>query len=168
MTNGQSTFIYNREEAVRYAEKWWNAYNPVFPRFLVDCTNFVSQCLLAGGFVMHGYPERERGWWYRNEEWSFSWSLAHSMRWYLGGLVLSGVVEEVQTPMELYPGDIICYDFEGNNRWDHTTIVVKKDSNQMPLVNAHTDNSRQRYWAYRDSAAWTEQTRYLFFHMNQE
>lgn len=57
--------MYDREAAVRYANEWWNGRNPAFPVFDVDCTNFISQCLLAGGAPMHGYPNRERGWWLR-------------------------------------------------------------------------------------------------------
>lgn len=155
--------VYDREAAVLYANKWWNDYNPEFPRFLVDCTNYVSQCLLAGGFPIKGYPVRVQGWWYRRNNWSFSWSVAHSLRWYLGTLAEGREVFEVKAALELYPGDIICYDFEGNNRWDHTTIVVAKDEDNMPLVNAHTDNSWHRYWAYKDSAAWTPRTQYKFF-----
>lgn len=155
--------VYDWEKAVHYAEKWWNDYNPAYPRFLVDCTNYISQCLLAGGLTMNGYPVREQGWWYRNNNWSFSWSVAHSLRWYLGNLAVQQNVLEVKTALELYPGDIICYDFEGNNRWNHTAIVVAKDQENLPLVNAHTDNSRHRYWAYEDSAAWSSQTQYKFF-----
>ena len=31
--------------------------------FTVDCTNFVSQALRAGGAPMSGYPNRNKGWW---------------------------------------------------------------------------------------------------------
>ncbi|MGQ0440385.1 amidase domain-containing protein, partial [Bacillus sp. B-TM1] len=40
------------------------------------------------------------------------------------------------------------YDFEDDGRWNHTTIVVAKDADGMPLVNAHSANSRRRYWNY--------------------
>ena len=46
-----------------HANTWWNSYNPAYPRFDVDCTNYISQCLRAGGAPMWGYPNRERGWW---------------------------------------------------------------------------------------------------------
>ena len=56
--------LYDRLAAVRYADKWWNSYNPAYPKFEVDdCTNYVSQCLRAGGAPMWGYPNREKGWW---------------------------------------------------------------------------------------------------------
>lgn len=88
------------------------------------------------------------------------------MRWYLSGSTsgLKGTVME--SARDLIPGDIICYDFEGDGNWNHNTIVVAKDANGMPLVNAHTDNSRNRYWSYEDSTAWTPDIQYKFFRID--
>lgn len=157
---------YNRLAAVQYAERWWNDFNPKYPNFHNDdCTNYISQCLFAGGAKMWGQPNRSRGWWYNGKSWSYSWSVAHSFRWYLSGVHQGLKTQEVATPQELVPGDIICYDFQGNGKFDHNTIVVNKDAEGMPLVNAHTNNSRNRYWAYQDSAAWTPNCEYRFFHI---
>lgn len=160
-------FTYDRLAAVKYAEHWWNSYNPDFETFTVDCTNYVSQCLLAGGAPMRGAPARDQGWWYQHGNWSFSWAVAHSMRWYLSGSTEGLQGKAVETAAELHPGDIICYDFQGDGRWDHNTIVVAKDADGMPLVNAHTDNSRNRYWSYEDSTAWTPNMKYKFFRINE-
>ncbi|MBU8908935.1 amidase domain-containing protein [Desertibacillus haloalkaliphilus] len=158
-------FSYNRLEAVRYAERWWNDYNPIYRRFENNCTNFVSQCLRAGGAPMSGASNRSKGWWYREENWSYSWSVAHAMRWYLSGAESGLRGQEMSSAKELSPGDVICYDFDGDGRWQHTTIVVAKDADGMPLVNAQTTNSRMRYWTYEDSTAWTEHINYRFFHI---
>lgn len=154
---------YDRLAAVKYAEHWWNSYNPAYQTFDVDCTNYVSQCLRAGGAPMYGSPNRSNGWWYTGNNWSFSWAVAHSLRWYLSGSTAGLLGKEVESAMDLYPGDVICYDFSGDGRWDHTTIVTAKDAAGMPLVNAHTNNSRHRYWSYEDSAAWTPHIQYKFF-----
>lgn len=164
----KQNFVYDRRAAVRYAERWWNSYNPAYRRFTVDCTNYISQCLYAGGAPMWGSPNRETGWWYTSENWSFSWAVAHSMRWYLSGAEQGLKGREVESPEELTYGDVICYDFDGDGRWDHTTIVTGKDQYGMPLVNAHTDNSRHRYWSYEDSLAWTENIEYKFFQIDDE
>lgn len=156
-------FSYDRLAAVKYAEHWWNSYNPAYQKFDVDCTNYISQCLRAGGAPMHGMPMRDKGWWYQTNNWSYSWAVAHSLRWYLSGSSEGLQGKEVESATDLYPGDVICYDFQGDGRWDHNTIVVTKDANGMPLVNAHTDNSRHRYWSYEDSTAWTPQIQYKFF-----
>ncbi|GLB58641.1 amidase domain-containing protein [Cytobacillus sp. NCCP-133] len=161
-------YKYDRMKAVQYAEKWWNSYNPAYKKFEVDCTNYISQCLHVGGGPMRGYPNRGKGWWMRNENWSYSWSVANSMRWYLPGSNAGLRAKEVSNPDQLLLGDVICYDFQGDGRFDHTTIVTGKDAAGMPLVNAHTYNSRMRYWAYEDSTAYTPAIKYKFFSISDD
>ncbi|WP_079507716.1 amidase domain-containing protein [Mesobacillus jeotgali] len=156
-------FRYDRLKAVQYAERWWNDYNPSFKKFEVDCTNYISQCLHAGGAPMRGYPNRSNGWWMQSNNWSFSWSVANAMRWHIPGSKLGLRGREVTIPEKLKLGDVICYDFEGDGRFDHTTIVTGHDADGMPLVNAHTYNCRMRYWAYKDSTAYTPNIKYKFF-----
>jgi len=157
---------YDRQKAVEYAHRYWNGHNHKFKHFDVDCTNYVSQCLWAGGAPMTYRQSKSEGWWYQftsSPQWSYSWAVAHALRWYLGTSKAGLRAEEVSEASQLMPGDVICYDFEGDGRFNHTTIVVGKDGNNEPLVNAHTSNSRNRYWAYRDSTAWTPEIRYKFF-----
>lgn len=113
---------------------------------------------------------RDSGWWYEGyaggtERWSFSWAVAHSLQLYL----LSGSHPKRGTEKadarELSIGDIISYDWDGDGRWQHTTIVTGHDRDGWPLVNAHTNNSKRRFWDYRDSYAWSERTRYTFIHI---
>ncbi|MFC4559091.1 amidase domain-containing protein [Virgibacillus kekensis] len=163
----ETRFSYNRHAAVQYAERWWNSYNPAYRKFDVDCTNFISQCLYAGGAPMRGAPNRGEGWWYQGDNWSYSWAVAHSLRWYLSGSQAGLKGKEVESASNLLLGDVICYDFQGDGRWDHNTIVVAMDAYGMPLVNAHTDNSRHRYWSYEDSTAWTPEIQYKFFRIGE-
>ncbi|MEH7225626.1 amidase domain-containing protein [Bacillus sp. JJ1566] len=159
------SFKYNRLAAVQYAERWWNDYNPKYKKFTDNCTNFISQCLHAGGAPMYGYPNRSKGWWMQNNNWSYSWTVANSLRWYLTGSQRGLQAKEVSSPKELLLGDIICYDFEGDGRFNHNTIIVAKDMEGYPLVNAQTQNSRMRYWSYYDSTAYTPNIKYKFFHI---
>nr|WP_243387605.1 amidase domain-containing protein [Bacillus kexueae] len=161
----RKAFVYDRLAAVQYAERWWNDHNKKYKNFDVNCTNFVSQCLHAGNAPMRGYPRRTAGWWMQKEDWSFSWSVAHSMMIYLSNSKTGLRAEEVFSPEKLVPGDVICYDFQGDGRFDHTTFVVAKDEQNMPLVNAQTYNSRKRYWSYEDSTAYTSNIQYKFFHI---
>ncbi|WP_243293075.1 amidase domain-containing protein [Bacillus sp. FJAT-47783] len=166
--NKRISFQYDRLAAVQYAERWWNDHNPKFKNFDVNCTNFVSQCLYAGNAPMRGYPSKTIGWWMQKEDWSFSWSVAHSMKIYLSTSKTGLRAEEVFSPEKLVPGDVICYDFQGDGRFDHTTFVVAKDEQNMPLVNAQTYNSRMRYWSYEDSTAYTPNIKYKFFHIKDD
>ncbi|EOW9530499.1 amidase domain-containing protein [Bacillus cytotoxicus] len=158
-------YQYNRLEAVKYAERWWDNRNPVYRNFPDNCTNFVSQCLHAGEIPMTGYPNIRKGWWQRGNQWSWSWAVAHSFYWYLSGSTTGLRAKSVEKPEDLILGDIIAYDFENDGRWNHTTIVVAKDADGMPLVNAHSANSRHRYWNYEDSSKYTPQMKYKFFHI---
>lgn len=165
--------IYNRDKVVQYAETWWQTHNPKYEEFEVDCTNFVSQCLFAGGAPMDYTGKRDLGWWYagkrgNQELWSFSWAVANSLKSFLAHSRKGLHGHEVHDPRELQPGDTICYDWDGDGRYQHNVVVTGKDANGMPLVNAHTYNSRNRYWAYKDSPAWTERTQYFFVRVADE
>jgi hypothetical protein len=157
------SYEYNRLKAVQYAERWWNTHNPAYKSFENNCTNYISQCLHAGEAPMRGYPNKGTGWWLRSNNWSYSWTVAHSLRVYLPNSKSGLRAREVSSPDQLLLGDVICYDFEGDGRYNHNTIVTGKDADGMPLVNANTYNSRMRYWAYEDSSAYTPNIKYKFF-----
>ena len=111
---------------------------------------------------MWGSPNRVKGWWMRGKNWSYSWTTAHAFYLLLASSV--GIrTKRVSNPQELNVGDIICIDFEGTGRFDHSLIVTAKDVYGMPLVNAHTTNSRHRYWSYEDSSRYTPNIVYKFF-----
>lgn len=158
---------YNREKAVAYANRWWDSYNPAFVSFPTDdCTNYISQCLLAGGAPMTGAGNRAKGWWYRygkNPSWSYSWAVAHSLKNYLGSAKtgLRGV--RVNSPFELQIGDVICYDFDGDGRWQHNSIVVAHDAAGAPLINTHTYSRFQQPWDLTSSPAATDRMQYVFY-----
>ncbi len=162
-TSSRAKIAYDRLKAVQYAERWWNSFNPQYPQFTDDCTNYISQCLYAGGIPMWGKPNRSKGWWIEGKSnWSFSWTVAHA---FMLMLKAAAWTKEVKNPSQLMIGDIICYDFEGDGRFNHNTIVTGKDEYGNPLVNAHTTNSRMRYWNYEDSTAYTPNIQYKYFHI---
>ncbi|MBT2604032.1 amidase domain-containing protein [Bacillus sp. ISL-53] len=155
-------YKYDRMKAVKYAERWWNEFNPAYHKFTDDCTNYISQCLHAGGIPMWGAPNKNKGWWIRGKSWSYTWTTAHSLYHLLkaGNAIRT---KQVESAKELNLGDILCIDFEGDGRFDHNLIVTAKDQDGMPLVNAHTMNSRHRYWTYEDSTRYTPNIVYKFF-----
>lgn len=170
---------YNRYAAVQYARTWWNGKNPNYPEFEDDCTNFISQCLRAGGAPMTGAPNRARGWWitdgwksgrrgggyYARETWSYSWAVANSFRWFLENSRTGLTTTRVQSPSELQIGDVICYDFQGDGRVDHNTIVTSMVDG-VPYIHAHTIDSADRHYDYSNSLAYTPNTIYYFYKIN--
>lgn len=167
---GKRKVKYSREDAVAYADRWWDSYNPEFAVFEVDCTNYISQCLFAGGAPINYTGKRESGWWYKGylngkEWWSYSWAVSNALERYLTTSTTGLRAEVVERPEQLLLGDVIIYDWDGDGSYQHSTIVTAFDAGGMPLVNAHTVSSRHRYWDYRDSYAWTENTVYRFLHI---
>lgn len=160
---------YDRAKVKVYADRWWDHPNPEFIHFDVDCTNYVSQCLFAGNAPMNYTGNRASGWWYqgqsKQEQWSYSWSVSHSLQWLLASSKAGLRAELVSSADQLTIGDVIIYDWDNNGKYQHSVIVAAMDASGMPLVNAHTSNSRHRYWDYRDSYAWSEATKYRFFHI---
>lgn len=158
---------YDPTRAFRYAEQWWNDHNLRFQNMGVDCTNFVSQVLYAGGYPMARVGDRANGWWYRfgaHPSWSYSWAGANALAGHLRASRAPFRTRLAQTPEELSVGDVICYDWKGTGQFGHNTVVVGHDEGGRPLVDAHTVNSHQRYFSYEDSYAWTPRTQYLFVH----
>jgi hypothetical protein len=159
--------MYDRHKAVQYAENYWNRYNPQYRYFSDnDCTNFVSQVLHAGGLPMEKSSSQGKGWWYQgggssNDRWSYSWSVAHVLYHYLGQGTRA---TRVQSASQLLLGDVICYDWDGDGRWNHNAVVTYI-SGGVPYVSAHSINRYNHHWAYEDSSAYTDQTRYTFFHI---
>ena len=50
------SLCYNPGQAVAYARKYCKTYNKEYPSFNGDCSNFVSQCLNAGGMNLLDCP----------------------------------------------------------------------------------------------------------------
>ncbi|MBP1906159.1 hypothetical protein J2Z32_002808 [Paenibacillus turicensis] len=164
------SIAYRRQDAVAYADRWWDSFNPEFAEFEVNCTNYVSQCLFAGGAPINYTGKRETGWWYKGyvngqEQWSYSWAVSAALERYLSTSTTGLRATVVERAEQLELGDVIFYDWDGDGRYQHSTIVTAFDAGGMPLVNANTVPSRHRYWDYKDSYAWTEQTVYRFFHI---
>ena len=82
------TKAYNRERAVEYARRWALSRNPLFYDFTGgggNCTNFVSQSVLAGSLTMN--PTTTFGWYYTSlDDRSPSWSGVREFYEFMCGL----------------------------------------------------------------------------------
>lgn len=89
---------FQRVYAVDYAATYVNSSNPYYPYYSIngDCTNFVSQCLYAGGMPMidnSSYDIRRQWYMYRivspkvlNYRNSDTWTVAHEFRYHWGNV----------------------------------------------------------------------------------
>lgn len=150
---------YNRADAVKYALQYGQKPNPAYRHMEVyniaggDCTNFVSQCLRAGGAPMAFGTSRP--WWYdmrgggenSDHRWSVSWAVAHSLYWCLKvrhEKKMSGLCAmEVSDISMLEPGDVIQYENSKGTIY-HSAIVTDfayLSGKQVPLITQHTFNA---------------------------
>ena len=142
---------YERERAVEYAKRWALSRNPLFADFTGiggNCTNFVSQCLLAGSSVMDFTDTF--GWYYRSvTSRAPAWSGVDELYDFLTGSggfegrsALGPFAQVVTAREDLEVGDIIQL---ANMRGEfyHTLIISGFEDNDV-LVCAQSDNALDR------------------------
>ncbi|MHB1314135.1 MAG: amidase domain-containing protein [Christensenellales bacterium] len=151
--------VYNRDAAVRYALQYALTPNPAYAFYPGDdCTNFISQCLQAGGArndFNRAYP-----WWHLGGRTSVCWSVAHSLFWYIrtrSEKKRFGIKAETyylddqddyarQIRGKVVLGDLIQYR-NSQGRIQHSTMITGFDPQSgEPLVSQHTFEGRNVTW----------------------
>lgn len=131
---------YNRLSAIDYAQKWALSSNPRFYHFGGiggDCTNFISQCLLAGGAKMNYSP---LGWFYVNSSnRSPSWTSVQSLHDFLLSNKSIGPFAQVAPIDSLQIGDLIQLR-QNPTHFNHTVIISKIHNGEI-YVCAHSNDS---------------------------
>ena len=141
---------YQRENAVTYARTWALSRNPLFVDFTGsggDCTNFVSQCLLAGSCVMD-YSD-PFGWYYlSSNERAPAWAGVEFLFDFLTGSgdfpsndARSGPFGREVGMRQIQVGDVVQLAREGD--FYHTLFVLGVEQNDI-LVAAHSDDALDR------------------------
>ncbi len=143
---------YDREKAVQYAKRWAFDRNPLFYDFTGgggNCTNFISQCLLAGCCQMNYLPEF--GWYYINAgarsaawtgvEFLYNFLIANAGEDNFVGAGTGPFAQEVANG-ELELGDIIQLGREEGDFYH--TLIVTGFSRKGYLVSAHSDDACDR------------------------
>ena len=142
---------YNRARAVEYARTWALGRNPLFVDFTGiggNCTNFVSQCVLAGSCVMNYTPDF--GWYYVSaEDRAPAWSSVEYFFDFITGVPRfaskNGGVGPYGRTVErslAIPGDAIQYaNREGD--WYHTVLISDVRDGEI-YVCAQSDDALDR------------------------
>ena len=142
---------YLRQRAVEYAERWALGRNPLFADFSEiggNCTNFVSQCLLAGSCVMNYTPDF--GWYYVSlEERAPAWSGVEFLYDFLTGAegfaAANGGVGPFASvvPLEAAEiGDVLQYANRSGD-WYHTVLVTDIRDGEI-FVSAQSNDALNR------------------------
>ena len=147
------SFAYDRDAACQYATLWAMHRNPAYPDFSKlggDCTNFISQCLFAGGGIMN--PTPTFGWYYYDlQHRSPAWSAARYLCNFLKTNDARGPVARQAELSELEPGDII---FLTRGDTAYHSLFVSDISGPAALVSTHSfDAYRVPLSAYSSDGA---------------
>lgn len=137
--------LYDRSSAVKYARKWALSANPKFYHFGGiggDCTNFISQCLLAGGGVMN--YNTHNGWYYNSvSSRSPSWTgVGQLMTFLLRNNKTKGPFGEIVNLNNVEEGDIIQLR-QNPSHFNHSVIVSKIVGGRI-YVCAHTNDAKDK------------------------
>ena len=136
---------YSRANALEYARRWAFERNPLFYNYTGqggDCTNFVSQCLLAGSCRMNFTPVF--GWFYLDSETrTASWTGVEFFYNFIVGNEGVGPfgVEVFEGGLEI--GDVVqLANAEGD--YYHTLFISGISAEEGILVAAHSDDAFDR------------------------
>ncbi|MBR6806753.1 MAG: amidase domain-containing protein [Clostridia bacterium] len=137
-------YAYNRRHAVEYAKKWAFYRNGLFFDFSEiggNCTNFVSQCILAGTCTMNFTPTF--GWYYISvEDRSPAWTGVEFLYNFLTTNEGDGPFGIEEDLSELQIGDVLQL-ADGNEKYYHTLLVSGFDGDEI-LVTAQTNDALDR------------------------
>lgn len=137
------TTNYDRKKAVLYAQRWALNKNPAFYHFGNiggDCTNFISQCLFAGGAKMNF---DKYGWFYIDANTrSASWTSVYYFSKFITenkSIGPFGVFDKVEN---LEVGDLVQLR-QNPTHFNHTVIITKKTEDEI-LVCAHSVDAKNK------------------------
>ena len=132
-TYGDGKYTYSPDKAVAYADKWATSRNPQYKQYPgVDCCNFVSQCLYAGGMP------KNSTWYPASYDWiNCSGAISNFKKYgkFMGA-----------NDSNVLRGNPVYYDWNSNGVYDHTAICVGRNSAGTPIIDAHTGDHYHATW----------------------
>ncbi|MCM1298909.1 MAG: amidase domain-containing protein [Firmicutes bacterium] len=161
-SNERTVSGYNPSKAIGYANKWVDPtangtdndkyYNTgdYFKNGNLDCTNYVSQCLYAGGVPQNNTGNINTGWWYKDvKNYSGSWITAPTNYNYFSAS--NTAYRNISSSSYIIPGNPVYYDWNSDNSINHATICVGYNSSGVPIVNSHSHDYYHAPWNYDNS-----------------
>jgi len=162
---------YSRGVAVDYAVRYVIHPNPQYKTYDEDCTNFVSQCLLAGGWqIIQGTPRQKLGtdcWWpgALGVPPSYTWVNADYLKWFIQGSNRGILIPDWH---DLQAGDVIGEDLHNNTGGnvpdgtiDHLMFVMANSGSDV-LYAQHTDNKVHNLV---ETLSRAQSARFYYFHI---
>ena len=149
-----AVYNYNRRRAYEYALVWAYRRNPLFIDFTGiggNCTNFVSQCILAGSCIMNFTPTF--GWYYiSSEDRAPAWSGVEFLYNFLTTNDGEGPFGTERDVTMLSVGDVVQLSDETGDYY-HTLLVVGRNSGDILLAAQSNDAFARPLSTYSYSVA---------------
>lgn len=146
MTGEQPTRViapYKRIHAVMYARKWALMRNPLFFEFDElggDCTNFVSQCVLAGSCVMNFTPDT--GWYFLSpDDRAPAWTGVEFFHDFMIANEGDGPFGREVGEFDVEVGDVVQL---GNEARFYHTLLISAIRQGRIYICAHSDDAYNR------------------------
>lgn len=154
---GAKTTTYNRDYAVSYALRHAKSYNLKYVSYTSDCTNFVSQCLEAGGYKQTdtwycGYASSSKKW--SVAKLNYEYLLKSKKGEFFKKYSMRKNYTKPSSYVNVLKGSVIYYDWTGNKSIDHAAIVTKsgwvKDTTKFETrISQHTADRKNAMWHLR-------------------
>ena len=141
---------YNRTAVVNYIRDWWHARNPKFVNCgkNYDCTNFVSQCLHAGGLPMYYHwmcvKNRNSSTFRYTRTWTTAESLFDHVLTYLSTVTVYSATKYSQVEKnisKIESGDLLFFYKYSDQKITHAAII-SKIQNGIVYYGQHSGDAR--------------------------
>lgn len=133
----------NISAEIEYAKKWAYSRNPAYYNFDNvggDCTNFISQCIYAGGAVMN--YTRDIGWYYISpNDRAAAWTSVEYLYKFITTNKGVGPFGKTVPIADVQKGDVIQLGSSG--KFYHSLLVIDIQ-NGTPYIAAHMNNAYNR------------------------
>ncbi|MBE4737950.1 MULTISPECIES: amidase domain-containing protein [Streptomyces] len=155
---------YDYKAMATYTEKYWKNYNPAYRKYNAaggDCTNYLSQGLLAGGWkqISTVTPEEYDTWYYASNGTADAWIGVNEWSWFTQTAKRTTALANVY---QMDVGDVLQVDFNKDGSKDHSMMTTYRSSSGVPYLTYHDADTYRRsvasiiasyptanYYAYR-------------------
>lgn len=155
---------YDYKAMATYTEKYWKNYNPAYRKYNSlggDCTNYLSQGLLAGGWkqISTVTPEEYDTWYYASNGTADAWIGVNEWSWFTQTAKRTTALANVY---QMDVGDVLQVDFDKDGSKDHSMMTTYRSSSGVPYLTYHDADTYRRsvasiiasyptanYYAYR-------------------
>lgn len=163
---------YSASDAAAYAVKWGEDRNGIYPNYNLsggDCTNFVSQCIYAGGFDMNGSSAsvgtvESTSKWYciyikstlgiRQYAVTTSWIRVSDFNAYLSSLVTKSTKTTLSSLISsCSAGDVVQLADKTTGTPYHSIIINAKDSSTAYFCGHSSNRSNEDVKDYLDDSS---------------